>query len=108
MSSSKSSSSNNNNSYNSRIAMTRRAPSSTASAAAATAAPPQPQPPHRHFGAVISERAPDAKELAASQELQKFLTAMGLYEDEAGSKRRKVCSLDLLAGIISVSLSPQR
>lgn len=93
MSSSKSNN-NNNNSYSNSSGMMRRAPASTASAgAAATAAPPQPQPqpPQRHFGAVISERAPDAKELAASQELQKFLTAMGLYEDDAGSRRRKVC-----------------
>lgn len=46
----------------------------------------------QEFNAVISERAPDTKDLAASQELEKFLKAMGLYEDDAGSKRRKVSS----------------
>lgn len=42
------------------------------------------------FGAVISERAPESKDLVATQELEKFLQAMGLYENDEGSKRRKV------------------
>ena len=42
------------------------------------------------FGAVISERAPESKDLAATQELEKFLQAMGLYENDEGSRRRKV------------------
>lgn len=46
----------------------------------------------QHFGAVISDREPESKDLAASQELEKFLKAMGLYENAEGSKRRKVRS----------------
>lgn len=42
------------------------------------------------FGAVISERPPDTKDLQASHELEQFLKAMGLYEDEVGTRRRKV------------------
>lgn len=46
--------------------------------------------PAQQFGAVISERAPETRDLAASQELEKFLRAMGLYENDTGSRRRKV------------------
>lgn len=49
------------------------------------------------FGAVISERAPESKDLVATQELEKFLQAMGLYENDEGSKRRKVSSTFTLA-----------
>lgn len=47
-------------------------------------------PTQQQFGAVISERAPESKDLAATQELEKFLKAMGLYEDDEGYRRRKV------------------
>lgn len=46
--------------------------------------------PAQQFGAVISERAPETRDLAASQELEKFLRVMGLYENDKGSRRRKV------------------
>lgn len=46
--------------------------------------------PAQQFGAVISERAPETRDLAASLELEKFLRAMGLYENDTGSRRRKV------------------
>ncbi|CAM9353057.1 unnamed protein product [Ascophyllum nodosum] len=51
------------------------------------------------FGAVISERAPESKDLAATQELEKFLQAMGLYENDEGSRRRKSV-LRMLLGLV--------
>ena len=53
---------------------------------------PRAAPMQQHFGAVISDREPESKDLAASEELEKFLKAMGLYENAEGSKRRKVRS----------------
>lgn len=58
------------------------------------------------FGTVISERAPDMKDLVASQELEKFLRAMGLYEDETGSRRRKVGAPTRLI-VVWVVLNPR-
>ncbi|CAN0014987.1 unnamed protein product, partial [Ectocarpus sp. 12 AP-2014] len=57
---------------------------------------PRLAPMQQHFGAVISDREPESKDLAASQELEKFLKAMGLYENAEGSKRRKAVLLMLL------------
>lgn len=44
----------------------------------------------QHFGAVISDQAASKKDLAASAELEKCLRVMGLYENDEGSRRRKV------------------
>ncbi|CAM9894655.1 unnamed protein product, partial [Scytosiphon promiscuus] len=53
----------------------------------------------QHFGAVISDREPEPKDLAASQELEKFLKAMGLYENDEGSRRRTGV-LRMLLGLV--------
>lgn len=54
-------------------------------------------PTQQRFSAVISERAPEAKDLESSQELEKFLKAMGLYEDATGQRKRQVRFLHLMA-----------
>ncbi|CAM9173425.1 unnamed protein product [Pylaiella littoralis] len=51
---------------------------------------PRSAPAQHHFGAVISDREPEKKDEEASKELEKFLKAMGLYENEEGSRRRQV------------------
>lgn len=54
---------------------------------------PRAAPAQQHFGAVISDQAPSKKDEDASTELEKCLRVMGLYENEEGSRRRKVGAL---------------
>lgn len=66
--------------------------SSAQPAAAGSESATMPRIPsaQQHFGAVISHQAASKKDLAASAELEKCLRVMGLYENDDGSRRRKV------------------
>ncbi|CAM9270505.1 unnamed protein product, partial [Discosporangium mesarthrocarpum] len=50
----------------------------------------------REFGTVISHAQPSKKDHDASAQLDKFLRVMNLYEDDEGSKHRKVVLRTLL------------